>query len=138
MNVILRNVLAVIAGVASCMVVKIVVIKIGAALVPAPEGVDMNSLESIKAHTDLFHAKHYLFPFLEHALGSLVGGLLAALIAASRKLTFALVIGGIHLMGGIAAALLIPAPAWFIALDLGLAYLPMAWVGGKLALRIAR
>ena len=67
-----------------------------------------------------------------HALGSLVGGLVAALIAATRKMTFALVIGLVHLVGGIAAAVLIPAPAWFIVLDLVVAYVPMAWVGGKL------
>jgi hypothetical protein len=28
--------------------------------------------------------------------------------------------------------MMIPAPAWFIALDLIAAYLPMAWLGAKL------
>ena len=92
----------------------------------------MNDLESIKANAHLFQPKHFIMPFLDHSLGSLVGGLVAALIAGSRKVTFALVIGGIHLLGGIAAAFLIPAPVWFIAIDLIVAYLPMAYLGGKL------
>ena len=28
--------------------------------------------------------------------------------------------------------MMIPAPAWFIALDLIVAYIPMAWIGGRL------
>ena len=71
-------------------------------------------------------------PFLAHALGSLLGGLVAARIAVTRKLTFALVIGFVHLLGGILATFLIPAPIWFIVLDLVVAYVPMAWLGGKL------
>jgi hypothetical protein len=31
---------------------------------------------------------------------------------------------------------MIPAPMWFIALDLAVAYLPMAWVGVSLGRRI--
>lgn len=44
------------------------------------------------------------------------------------SMVFAWVIGGGFLAGGVAAAFMIPAPAWFIALDLLLAYLPMAWL----------
>jgi hypothetical protein len=36
------------------------------------------------------------------------------------------------MLGGITNAFLLPAPIWFIALDIVLAYLPMAWLGGKL------
>lgn len=38
-------------------------------------------------------------------------------------------IGAVFLCGGVAASFLIPAPAWFIALDLVAAYLLMAWLG---------
>jgi hypothetical protein len=31
---------------------------------------------------------------------------------------------------------MIPAPKWFLAVDLLLAYLPMAWLGGTLAGRL--
>ncbi|HSK71355.1 MAG TPA: hypothetical protein VK892_06645 [Pyrinomonadaceae bacterium] len=135
MNPIVRNILAVIVGVVACLLINGGIISLGSSLIPPPEGINVNDMESIKAYAHLFEPKHFIMPFFAHALGSLVGGLLAALIAASRKMTFALVVGFIHLLGGIAAAFLIPAPVWFIALDLVVAYVPMAWLGGKLVSR---
>ena len=38
------------------------------------------------------------------------------------------------MLGGIAAVRMMPStPAWFAALDLGVAYLPMGWLGARLA-----
>ncbi len=37
------------------------------------------------------------------------------------------------LLGGITNVFLLPAPVWFAALDLIGAYIPMGWLGGKLA-----
>jgi hypothetical protein len=45
---------------------------------------------------------------------------------------FALGLGVFFLLGGIAAAFMIPAPTWFIILDLVAAYIPMAYLAGKL------
>lgn len=135
MNPIVRNILAVVVGVVACLLVNGAIISLSSSLIPPPEGMNVNDMESIKANAHLFEPKHFIMPFLAHALGSLVGGLLAGLIAASRKMTFALVVGFVHLLGGIAATLIIPAPVWFIVLDLVVAYVPMAWLGGKLVSR---
>ena len=132
MNPIFRNILAVISGAVVCLFVNGLLISISASVIPLPEGVDPNNLETMKAHMDAFQPKHFLFPFLAHALGSLIGAWVAAMIAASHKMVFALAVGGLHLAGGIAAAFMIPAPVWFIVLDLAGAYLPMAWAGGKI------
>ncbi len=35
------------------------------------------------------------------------------------------------------AATMIPAPVWLLVVDLGLAYLPMAWVGTRWGARAA-
>ena len=43
-----------------------------------------------------------------------------------------LVIGFFFLLGGIAAAWMIPAPVWFEAADILLAYIPMALIGARL------
>jgi hypothetical protein len=48
---------------------------------------------------------------------------------------FALGIGVLFLLGGIMVNTMLPAPTGFIASDLLLAYLPMAWLGGKIAAR---
>lgn len=132
MNPTLRNVLAVIVGIVVCMVVNGLLITLSASMVPPPEGVDPNDLESIKANVEKFRPRHFLFPFLAHALGSLVGGSVAVLVSSSRAMTLALIVGVVHLLGGLAAAFMIPAPTWFLVADLVLAYLPMAWLGGKL------
>jgi hypothetical protein len=133
MNSIVRNILAVILGIVACMLAKMAVMKFGPAIFPFPEGMNPNDLESWKTFAPVMQAKHFATPFMDHALGSLFGGLVAALIAANRKMTFALVIGCLHLLGGIAASFVIPAPIWFIALDLIVAYIPMAYLGGRLA-----
>ncbi len=133
MHPILRNILAVIAGVVIGNILNMGLITIGDMLVLPPEGVDPTDLESIKANIHRFAPKHFIIPFLAHALGCLVGGFTAAKIGATRKLTLALVVGGIFLMGGITMVFMIPnTPVWFILLDLLGAYLPMAWLGGKL------
>jgi len=72
-------------------------------------------------------------PFLAHALGTLIGAFLAAKIAATHQLKFAILIGLFFLMGGIKMASLLPAPLWFDILDLGFAYIPMGYLGYKLA-----
>ena len=135
MNPILRNILAVIVGIVVCMLINGGIISLSASIIPPPEGMNVNDMESFKAHAHLLQPKHFIMPFLAHALGSLIGAFVAAMIAASRKMTFALVIGVVHLLGGIAAAFLIPAPVWFIALDLIVAYIPMAYLGGLIATR---
>jgi hypothetical protein len=133
MNANLRNVLAVIAGVVIGGVVNMGIITLSGTLIPPPEGVNPNDLESIKANIHLYQPIHFLMPWLAHALGSFCGALIASLLAASRKMAFAIGIGGWTMVGGIAAAYMIPAPTWFIVADLALAYIPMAFLAGKLA-----
>ena len=75
-------------------------------------------------------------PFLAHAVGTLAGALAAYLIAATYRAQIAYVIGAVFLCGGVAASFMIPAPAWFIALDLLAAYLPMAWLSIQIGARM--
>ena len=128
----LRNVLAVIAGIVIGSLVNMVVIGISPSLIPPPAGVDVNDPESLKEGMHLFQPRHFIMPFLAHALGTLLGALAAYLIAATSKARFALVIGALFLLGGVAASFMIPAPASFIALDLVAAYLPMAWLASQI------
>ena len=132
MNSVLKNILGVIAGVVIGGMVNMGIVTISGSIIPPPEGVDMTTVEGIKAAADVLEAKHYLMPFLAHALGTLIGAMIAALIAATRKFTMAMIIGVFFLIGGISAAFMIPAPTWFVILDLGMAYIPMAWLGHKL------
>ncbi|HEY7840875.1 MAG TPA: hypothetical protein VIC61_04845, partial [Gammaproteobacteria bacterium] len=109
-------------------------ITVGPSIIPPPAGVDMNSAESLAAGIHLFEPRHFVFPFLAHALGTYLGALLGFLLSPTRGELMAWLIGALSLAGGIAASMLIPAPAAFIAIDLIFAYLPMAW----LAIRTGR
>jgi len=135
MNPILKNVLAVVAGVLVGGLVNMGLIMLGPSIFPLPEGVNPMDPESLKAGIPLFETRHFVFPFLAHALGTLAGAFVAALIAANRKMTFALVIGVFFLAGGIMNVVDLPAPLGFEVLDLVVAYIPMAWLGGKLGMR---
>ena len=135
MNPIIRNILAVAAGIVVGSVVNMGLITVSSSIIPPPPGVDPTDMESLKASMHLFEAMHFIFPFLAHALGTLAGAFTAALLAASHKMKFALVIGAFFLIGGSAASFMIPAPIWFIVLDLVAAYIPMAWIGGRIANR---
>lgn len=128
MGNLLRNLSAVVLGLAVGSVVNMAIIALGPSIVPPPEGVDTTTAEGLAAGIHLFQPRHFAAPFLAHALGTAAGALVAWLVAGSRKAAFAWGIGAVFLAGGVAAAVMIPAPAWFIALDLLLAYLPMAWL----------
>lgn len=133
MNPILRNILAVIAGVIIGSIVNMALVNAGPMLIQPPEGVDITSFEGLKASMHLFQPKHFLFPWLAHAMGTLVGAFLAAKIAGSHQRTLALVVGVLFLFGGILNVVMLPSPLWFTLVDVLLAYLPMAWLGAKLA-----
>jgi hypothetical protein len=132
---VLRNILAVVAGLIVGGVVNMALVAASPHVIPPPAGVDVSDPKSLSASMHLFEPKHFVFPFLAHALGTLAGALVAFLVAASHRPVFAYVIGAFFLAGGIAAALMIPAPAWFVILDLAAAYLPMAWAGALLGRR---
>ena len=136
MPTLLRNVLAFIAGVAIGCVVNMALVMLSPSLIPPPDGVNVNDPESLSRSMHLFAPRHFVMPFLAHALGTLAGAVAAYLIA-EHKLPMALVIGVVFLCGGVAASLMVPAPTWFIALDLLAAYLPMAWLGTKIGARLA-
>lgn len=133
MNPIVRNILAVVVGALVGGALNMVIIMISGSIIPPPEGVDMTTAEGLSAGMSLMEPKHFLMPFLAHALGTLLGSFLAAKISTKHHMRYAFGIGGWNLFGGIMAATMIPAPLWFILVDLILAYIPMAYLAGKLA-----
>jgi len=130
---ILKNILAVLAGLVLGSIANMGIIMISGSIIPPPEGADVTTMEGLLESIHLFEPKHFIMPFLAHALGTLVGAIVATWIAPSHKKTFALVIGLFFLLGGIVNAFALPSPAWFIGLDLIVAYIPMALLGHKIA-----
>ena len=130
MNRHLRNALAFVAGFVVGSIVNMAIVQLGSIVVPPPGGVDVNSVESISPAMaqGLYEFRHFVPPFLAHAVGTLVAATVTFQLAATAKSALTWGIGALFLLGGIVAATLIPAPGWFVAADLLLAYLPMAWL----------
>ncbi len=132
----LRNLLALVIALVAGAVVNLSLVALGPSVFPPPAGVDVTDPAKLADSVHLFQPRHFVFPWLAHAAGSLVGAFLVHLLAASRRWPLAWGVGGFGFAGGLMAASMIPAPAWFIALDLLGAYMPMAWLGGRLAERV--
>lgn len=124
----LRLVFGLFLGALGGAVVNMGLIVVGSELIPAPAGIDVTSTESLAESVHLLGPQNFVFPFLAHAGGTLAGCLIACVIVRHRPRAAAIGVGCIFLAGGIANVFMIPAPVWFIALDLVLAYLPMAFL----------
>ena len=133
MHHILRNVLAVVAGLIVGSLVNGSLIMISGFVIPLPEGADTSTTEGLQAAILLYEPKHFLFPFLAHALGTLVGAFVAAKISPNYGFKLAMVVGLFYLVAGIYMVIILPSPLWFDILDLAIAYLPMAYLGWQLA-----
>ncbi|HRG32114.1 MAG: hypothetical protein JNK69_07020 [Saprospiraceae bacterium] len=135
MNPMIRNILAVLAGAILGSMVNMGIIMLSSSIIPPPEGADLTTEAGLKASMHLMQPKHFIMPFLAHALGTLAGAFVTAIIALSHKMNLALAIGVLFLAGGISMVFMLPSPIWFTLLDLIGAYLPMAYLGGKLAIK---
>lgn len=136
MGSILRNIIALPAGLLPGGILNMAIILVSGKVIPPPPGADLTTVEGLNRAMPLMEPKHFLMPFLAHALGTLLAAFIAAKIATGKgKWILPLVIGVLFLAGGITAVQQIPAPMWFNVTDLVLAYLPMAWLGYKIASR---
>lgn len=132
MNPILRNVLAVVAGIVLGGVANLAVLQVGMSLAPMPEGIDPMDPLSIKQNLDRFSLANFLVPLFAHAIGTFAGALIAATIAGTRKMQMALLVGVFFLSSGIQMIVQVGGPLWFKIADIALAYIPMAWLGGTI------
>jgi hypothetical protein len=132
MKPIVRNILAIIAGLIAGSFVNMGIIMISGSIIPPPDGVDNTTMEGLKAGMHLFQPKHFLFPFLAHAIGTFAGALLTAIVAIKHKMLCALIVGAFFMIGGIINILMLPSPTWFTIVDLVFAYYPMAYLAAKL------
>lgn len=132
MNSTLKNTLTVIIGLIVGGIVNMGIIMVSGSIIPAPNGVDATTMEGLKETIHLFEPKHFLFPFLAHAIGTLVGAIIASKFSATKQKSMALFVGFVFLIGGSINVYLLPSPIWFNAVDLIGAYIPMALIGWKL------
>ena len=134
---ILKNILAIVLGLLIGGTVNAGIIMVSGYIIPPPEGTDLKTMEGLVTAMPLMEPKHFLMPFLAHAFGTLVGAILAASMAVNYKMRFAMIIGICFLVAGIMNIFMLPSPVWFTIVDLVIAYVPMAYLAGKIVLRKA-
>ncbi len=130
-----KNVLAVLAGLIGGGMVNMGIILLSSYVIPPPEGADLKTMEGLKASMHLMQPIHFLMPFLAHAIGTFVGAFLAAKLAATYKMRFALGISAWFMIGGIINIFMLPSPVWFTVVDLGGAYILMGYLAGKMVVK---
>jgi len=109
------------------------IINISSKVIAPPKGFDLNTAEGLQAAMLHMGPEHFLFPFLAHALGTLLSAVLITRFLKSQQFVFAMMAGMLFMLGGISMVIMLPGtPIWFILVDLIGAYIPMAYLGYKL------
>ncbi len=135
MNSALRNILVTIVGCIMGSFVNGGIINISGSIIPPPEGANTQTMEGLQASMFLFEPKHFLFPFLAHALGTLVSAYIAAKFVTANPMRPAMIISALFFMGGLYMVTQLPSPVWFSVVDLVAAYFPMGYLAVWLANR---
>ena len=131
MNSAIKNMLIILVAIVAGSVVNMGIVMISSSIIPPPNGADVTTVEGLKNSLHLFEPKHFIFPFLAHALGTFTGALLATKLTLHHAKSKALIVGFIFLLFGSINVYMLPAPMWFNILDLVGAYIPMAYLGWK-------
>ena len=125
MRQILKNIGIVIISIIIGMIINIGLIIIGGMIFPLSENFKpMNAIN--------WDLKYFIFPFLAHSIGTLSGAFVASKLSRNYHIIIPLIVGLYFLSGGIYMVTILPAPIWFISLDLILCYIPMALLGWKI------
>ena len=126
MKQILKNIGIVIFGLIIGMIVNMALIILGGIVfVPSENFEPMNALD--------WDLKYFIFPFLAHGIGTFSGSLTVSKLSKRSNIVLPLFIGIYFLAGGIYMASLLPAPAWFVYLDIIICYIPMALLGWEIS-----
>jgi hypothetical protein len=112
------------------------IINISSKVIAPPKGFDLNTAEGLQTAMPHMGPEHFLFPFLAHALGTLLSALLITRFLKSQQFVFSMMAGILFLLGGVSMVIMLPdTPIWFVLVDLIGAYVPMAYLGNRIARR---
>lgn len=130
----IRNVLAVLAGLATGMVTNMALVMLNAhVLFPMPVGIDMNDPVQMNAYIAPLPATAFILVVAAHLGQSFVGGWTAARLGASKPMLLAMIIGVLSLVGGVMNMMQLDLPNWMYA-EIPL-YLVVAWLAGRIEVK---
>ncbi|MCK9451946.1 MAG: hypothetical protein M0Q90_09670 [Bacteroidales bacterium] len=127
----LRNIIALLAGIIFGMLTIASIEYLGQELFPNPVNLVLDEeMYTNDLAYEMIPLPSMLMVLLAYMLGSFIAGFTSAFI--SRLKSLALISGFILLLGGLVNVLLIPHPLWFIIFSLAL-FIPFAFFGGFVA-----
>lgn len=129
------NILAILVGVLIGGIVNMAIVTSGGFLIAPPQGADLTTEKGLLAAMPLMEPKHFLMPFLAHAIGTFVAAYLATRFSKTKAIRIPIIIAALFFIGGLIDVLELHAPIWFSCTDLALAYFPMAFLAYKWAKR---
>ena len=109
----LRNVFAVICGIATFVVAIMIVQYLGHQVYPPPTDIDFGDPEQTRAFMATLPVGAILFVGLSWMVGAFGGTVVATKAGTLKPLYFGVIIGGLVLAGAITNLLIIPHPPWF-------------------------
>lgn len=113
---VVRSVLAVVAGVIVAFALVAAIEAAGHAVYPVPKGLDFTDREQVRAYTQALPLGALMFVLAAWTVAAFGGGAVAALIARTRPLLHAAIVGAFVLAATLANLILIPHPLWFAVL----------------------
>lgn len=122
-----KNILAIVAGLAAAFATVWFIQLISQYIYPLPAGLDINDGEQLAAHVAGAPIPALLLVLASYFLGTVIGIKVANWIAPMGALRNALIIGGLMLVATITNLVMIPHPMWFSVAAVGGIVL-LAWL----------
>ena len=128
----IRNILAVIAGIVVGMTFNYVMVMLNTALYPMPDGVNFDDMDMLVEYFSNLPFSAYLIILVAHLGQAFLGGMVSAVISRNAVMTVAIIVGLVSMIGGIINMILLPLPNWmWIESPL---YLVAAWLAARVVL----
>jgi hypothetical protein len=126
-----RKIFAVVLGVIVAVVLIIAIEALSHVVYPLPDSVDANDMEALRAYVMAAPIGALLFVMGAWIAATLIGGLLACLIARETPLVYSAIIGGLVLLGTVINLISLPHPLWFSSTSI-LAIIATIFITGRL------
>jgi len=127
-----RSLAAVFTGLVSAIIVITLVETVGHTIFPPPAGFDPMTPEGMSAIVAQMPTAALLFVLIAYLCGGVTGGVVAVKVAGSSRLTEALVVGSVLMVGALFNVMTIPHPIWMSVASV-VVQLPAAYLGARLA-----
>ncbi|WP_350293991.1 hypothetical protein [uncultured Croceitalea sp.] len=124
----IRNILAVLAGVVAAVIIFIIAESINGSLHPIPTDLDFSNTEAVKSFYENQPILFWLVVLFGWAIGSFVCGFLIKLISKTDKILLPIIAGIPLTLSAVANFFALPHPTWFIIVAL-LLFIPFVLLG---------